>query len=211
MPQSILPKPILLDTADTDSLLSTMHGLDGPGVGHTAHTRLRYLQKIGFPASANAGRGRRTVHDLKALLQLALVFEMLDLGILPARAAATVDTLWPDLGAAFTDAWRALERHRSDAPGVGDTRAEPTAGLQGDAESDRKLIVLSPRALSSTEAEPLAAVTTTLASERGVASGSARGSRARAIVDPYAIVCDLDAALQSALRYRHDEIAAAFE
>lgn len=211
MPQPTALKPISLDNADADSLLSTMHGLDGPGIGHTAHTRLRYLQKIGFPAHAQAGRGKRTVHDLQALLQLALVFEMLDLGIVPSRAVATVKTLWPELSKTFADGWRALERGRSKAPGIGETREERSALREAEVEQDRKLIILSPRALASSETDPLAVVTATLATERGGMTGSARGSRARAVIDPYAIVCDLARALESVLRYRHAEIAAAFQ
>lgn len=187
-----------------------MHELDGPGIGHTAHTRLRYLQKIGFP-NPKAGRGKRSVNDIDALLKLALAFEMLDLGIEPSRAAATIDGAWPDLRPAFAEGWRALERGRSKAPGVGETREERVAHREAQVEEHRKLIILSPRALASSDAEPLTAIATTPAAERRDISGSSRGSRARAVIDPYAVVSDLVKALEETLRYRQAEIGFAFE
>ena len=211
MSQSTALKPIQIDTGDIDSLLSRMHDLDGPGIGHTAHTRLRYLGKIGFPASAKAGRGKRSVHDLPAVLKLATVFEMLDLGTVPSRAVATVNGNWPELRDAFSGAWQALQRSRSNAPGIGATRDERAAHRELQVEQHRTIIVLSPRSLAGSDSDPLTLATTSLEAERSVLKGSRRGSRARAIIDPYAIVSDLEKELEQELRYRKDEVAAAFD
>ncbi len=204
------PKPVLLNTADADSLLSHVHGLDGPGIGHTAHTRLRYLQKIGFP-HPKAGRGKRALHDLEALLKLALMFEMLDLGIEPSRGAATITAKWPDLRNAFADGWRALEHGRSDGQEGGAAKPAIATDRGTAAETDRKLIVLSPSALTTSNTDPLTIVTAGSIAGRGDGDGSARSRRARAIIDQYAIVSDIDAALEDVLRYRREEIVAAFE
>lgn len=209
MAQSTL-KPVLLDTADADSLLSHIHGLDGPGIGHTAHTRLRYLQKVGFP-HPKAGRGKRAVHDLDALLKLALMFEMLDLGIEPSRGAATIAATWPDLRNAFVGGWRALERGRSNGQEAGAAKQATAADRDTAAETGRKLIVLSPSALTTSNTDPLTIIAAGSVPERGDGGSSARSRRARAVIDQYAIVSDIDAALEDVLRYRREEIVAAFE
>ncbi|SNS90011.1 hypothetical protein SAMN06295912_12258 [Sphingomonas laterariae] len=66
--------------------------------------RFKYFQRLHLPAQANVGR-QRAVYDGEAVLQTALAFQLLDCGVRPASAAATVLHQWPAIADALRDAW----------------------------------------------------------------------------------------------------------
>ncbi len=200
-------KPVELDNDDVDALLSSIHGVPP---AQAVQARLRYLRKIGFPPNAKAGRGKRTVHDLEGALKLAIVFEMLALGIPPGRAVATVTSSWEDLRGAVMAGWHSLKRHRSKLAGIGETRDDKSEHRDDQVEDWRRVIILDPRSLVATEMEPIRSEVATLASARLPLSGAASGLRAHALIDTFPLAAEVERALGEVLRYRPGEIAAAF-
>lgn len=70
-------------------------------------TRLKYLQRMGFPSGSNSGRGRRATYDLDQLLQTLVVFQLIQLGLPPTRSLRTVRTGWSVLRGPLAFGWLA--------------------------------------------------------------------------------------------------------
>lgn len=70
-------------------------------------TRLKYLQRMGFPAGSNSGKGRKATYDLDQLLQTLVAFQLIQMGLPPTRALRTVRTGWSSLRAPLAFGWLA--------------------------------------------------------------------------------------------------------
>lgn len=75
-------------------VLAELHDV-APSQRKALKGRLQHLQKMGFPAGANVGRGRATKYDAVAIAKVVIAFELLQFGITPERAAGMVRALAP--------------------------------------------------------------------------------------------------------------------
>ena len=202
------PHALELDNEAVDRLLCSVHGLPptADAAESPVHVRLRYLQKIGFPASANAGRGKRALHGPEGILQLALAFELLAVGLTPKRAAATVVANWDKAMVALRAGWRAF--------GLTEIR-------QGGTGEERNAEVAKARLQLRFSAEgfddgPLGAIVTPPAERDDDAiQGRARDpivfETTEIVVDTYSIMTELHHGLTAELRLRDDDVRAALD
>lgn len=106
--------------------------------------RIKYLQRLHLPASANVGRTGRAAYDLDAILQTVLVFELLDAGISPAPAVRLVRQNWAETRMACGLAWQALRR-RGRPGSVRVWRVELNALAEpGFGEGEDEMVALLP-------------------------------------------------------------------
>lgn len=73
-------------------VLAKMHDF-APAKSTPLRGRVQHLQKLGVPSGVNTGRGRAAAYGRDELFQIAVAFEMLDLGFPPERARL-VTTNW---------------------------------------------------------------------------------------------------------------------
>lgn len=81
--------------------------------------RIKLLQRQGWPAAAAVGQGPRAAYWLEEILQLALVFELIELSMTTARAAELTRHFWPTLSNAIANAWiehQAEQERRGSIP-----------------------------------------------------------------------------------------------
>jgi hypothetical protein len=189
---------MFFDSATVETLMSAMH--DNVAAA-TIQLRLRYLQRFDFPPGAKAGRGKRAVYGLADLLKIALAFEMLDLDITPQRAAATIMASWPALEKCLAPTWVAV-------------RLVAHKGIEASADRVDKLtsiIIVEPEALSGDEAGHIIGLLRPSAFGASMACPGG-GFRKCMLIDLFAVVAALDAALQSEpLGFRRSEIDAVVE
>ena len=82
------PKPVELAYADVERVLARLNRIaDDKRTAFKA--RLKHLQRLGFPAGANTGTGKRAVYDADMLFQLVLAVELIQCG-LPPKLIVTV-------------------------------------------------------------------------------------------------------------------------
>jgi hypothetical protein len=78
-----------LTYGQVEDLLADLHDIP-PTRQSALRARLKHFKRLGFPAGVNTGRGRAAEYGPSALLRLVLAFEMLQLGMTPERAIATL-------------------------------------------------------------------------------------------------------------------------
>lgn len=103
-------------------------------------SRLRYLQRMGFPIPAGTGRGRRLEYGLEDALKLLVAFHYLEWSLSPVRAMRTVIMNWPDIARSLVTSWR-----------IGRLR---TAGDHQGAAQLRHVMVVAPTALADVSDDP---------------------------------------------------------
>lgn len=83
--------------------MSSVHGDVGSAI---VEARLKYLQRVPFPASRrDVGKGGRTYYSADDLMRLAVVFELIAASLLPAQSAALVDERWTEISTGLASAW----------------------------------------------------------------------------------------------------------
>jgi hypothetical protein len=75
--------------------------------------RFKYLQRLGGFGSQPSGRGRAR-YGINDLLQLVMIFELIDVGCSPAHSLRIVRTHWDSLPINFAHAWADLRRRPAD-------------------------------------------------------------------------------------------------
>lgn len=63
--------------------------------------RIKQFQRLHWPRGVNTGGKSRVSYDAAQLLELALAFELVQLGLPPKRALELVESWWDDLRQAF--------------------------------------------------------------------------------------------------------------
>lgn len=63
--------------------------------------RLKQLQRLGWPRGVNNGRKTRVSYTAQQLLELAFIFELIELGLSPERATGLIEFWWDSLRDAF--------------------------------------------------------------------------------------------------------------
>lgn len=72
-----------------ERMLHQLHAI-GPGKHAAFRSRLQHIQRLGFPAGANTGRGRPAAYSAGQIMSLAIAVELLQLGMSPERAVAAL-------------------------------------------------------------------------------------------------------------------------
>jgi hypothetical protein len=87
-------------------LVSVMSAIHGKVDSATVEARLKYLQRVPFPAPrADVGKGGRTYYSADDLMKIVVVFELIAASMLPAQAAAIVNDRWLDISPGLAMAW----------------------------------------------------------------------------------------------------------
>lgn len=99
-----------LSFGELSAIMSAMHGDAARGA---VEARLKYLQRLAFPSSANSvGKGHRAAYSELDLVKVSLAVELLALGLVPAHAKALVDSHWDGLDRSLARTWlRRDDRH----------------------------------------------------------------------------------------------------
>ncbi|WP_326522938.1 hypothetical protein [Sphingomonas sp.] len=87
-------------------ILTVLAGLHPDAKANVLEARLKYFQRIPFPATVEkVGSGGRAEFGVADFLKLVLTFELLAAGIAPRQAAALVDASWAESGPFLARAW----------------------------------------------------------------------------------------------------------
>lgn len=116
--------------AEVERLLMRLHGVPPMRRG-TMRSRIQLLQRGGFPAGLNVGRGARATYGADATFQLVVAFELASLGWPALATTRLVEAFWPQL--------RALVD-------------QGLAAAAGDAEPPSRYAVIVPDALAAVRA-----------------------------------------------------------
>lgn len=148
---------------DVEAVLTAVAEAGTPG---SSASRMKYLQRRGFPAEVNPGPGGKVAYGFGQLIELAVVFELAALGVAPSDGAAVVGGDRDGLREAFREAWWCRE-----VPAAWD---------------DRPIIVVTagPSALAVRRASAIVADIS-----------AASGPRSAFILDPVRLLDDLARAL----------------
>lgn len=76
--------------AQVSAALAEIHSI-APARVSAFRARLKHYQKMGFPSGINTGRGRAASYNIGHALQLAVVLETNQMGLLPERASKIVE------------------------------------------------------------------------------------------------------------------------
>lgn len=87
---------LTLSYAETEALVRVMHDVGERGE-KALLARFKYFQRMDFPHRAKVGRGSRVGYAFEDVLLLSLAFQLMELGISPARIVAALQPNWPDL------------------------------------------------------------------------------------------------------------------
>jgi hypothetical protein len=109
----------------------------------TFKSRIKQLQRLGFPEGVNIGRGEKMVYNASHLFQLATAFELIGAGLPADRATKIVTHNWRQFACAFATSVYALRRRNHDtqvwawviARTFGDLQTEPYADGKMDLTS----------------------------------------------------------------------------
>lgn len=71
--------------------------------------RLKHMHRLDFPAGHATGRGYRSTYDTGKLIQIALAFALIDVGLAPSDAVGIVGENWAPIGKGVLDAMRGTE------------------------------------------------------------------------------------------------------
>lgn len=119
-------REIEITTQDLEAIVIRTHGL-GPDAAPAISSRLRYLQRMSFPAGVTGGRGRRLAYGLEDALMILMVMRYLEWSLSPVRAMRTVTMNWPHLSRALAAAWLTTRDCQDRAPHPGLLTVTPTA------------------------------------------------------------------------------------
>lgn len=87
-------KPVELAYADVEQVLARLSRIaDDKRTAFKA--RLKHLQRLGFPAGANTGSGKRAVYDADMLFQLVMAVELIQCGLPPKLIVTVLNDNWP--------------------------------------------------------------------------------------------------------------------
>jgi hypothetical protein len=87
------PKPVELAYADVEGVLARLNRIaDEKRTAFRA--RLKHLQRLGFPAGANTGTGKRAVYDADMLFQLVMAVELIQCGLPPKLIVSVLTHNW---------------------------------------------------------------------------------------------------------------------
>lgn len=194
--------PPLLDNQDIEKVLFRLNNpaqADDAELARTVAIRIRYLQVREFPGNARPGRGKRTEHDLDGVLQLAIAFELLGLGLSPLRVIATVRGNWWIIARVMVTAWRSLRLLEEETP-------SPKMSVDL-VERLRGILLLEPTALAGEDAPiPVAIGRPDEALWRDpLGSGSPRSAL---LLDPLRLLAELFQALRNELNYTDADLDA---
>lgn len=81
---------------ELEELLALLHDV-APGRLAALRGRIKHFQRSGWPGGTNTGKGRPASYGFAEILKLALGFELLELGMTPERAIATLRENWDDV------------------------------------------------------------------------------------------------------------------
>lgn len=191
---------ISLDTAEVEEVVAAMRGAGGASVRSAVRSRLRDLQKRGFPAASRVGRGKRSVYNLEELLKIVIAMELVDLDLSSARTIAIVDGSALTLLRFAVLGWR-IRRIRAESASPEEFRRR-TLALRAEC-------VILPKALADSAREVVLAETPAMSVKRSRDSRWA-GRRGRIQLKPEAIIDDLAEALITTFRYTEAELDDAF-
>lgn len=93
-----------LSYSQLEAVLAAYMGVH-PDRMSTFRSRLKQLQRLEFPPGVNIGRGSRMTYSATHLLQLAVAFELLGLGIPAGEATRLTMEHWAKFTAAFGRAY----------------------------------------------------------------------------------------------------------
>lgn len=86
-------KPVELAYADIERVLARLNRIaDDKRIAFKA--RLKHLQRLGFPAGANTGTGKRAVYDADMLFQLVMAVELIQCGLPPKLIVTVLKDNW---------------------------------------------------------------------------------------------------------------------
>ncbi len=197
-------RDIEITTLQLEEIIVRTHGL-ADDAAPTISSRLRYLQRMGFPGEATTGRGKRLAYGLADALRILIVFRYLEWSLSPVRAMRTVTMNWPHLSRALAIAWRVAR----------------TDGAMGDNAADRRLLVVAPSALGDAGGDPtrseeqapetVTPMTTAAIAEWGSADGEDGDACQLLVLDPVRFVRRLARAIEVACKAYPFEVDAAFE
>ena len=108
-----------------------------PSAAAKLETRLKLLNRLGFPHGVNAGRGFRGGYTLDQLWQVVLAFRVLKFAVPLSRTIEIVNESWDIAYAAIANSLpgRRLAEHSFywliDPPGLSDLDLEPSPGTSG--------------------------------------------------------------------------------
>lgn len=106
-----------LSYADAVQILIGRHCIAADRQG-AFKARLKHLQRLGFPAGVNTGKGRRAVYDWLQIIELNLAFELIGFGLPPELAVDIVSNSCAAIEAACIDS-----HPRSDLKNPDDAQA----------------------------------------------------------------------------------------
>lgn len=189
MARTVAISDIELDNDEAVALLTHVFSDQKPA--SLVDARVRYLQRVDFPSQVRTGRGRRTTHDLRAILKLTVALTLIDFGVPAARAAQTVAGRWDLVGTGLADAWSCASRDLA-----------PSA-------DDMPVLTVAPWLLGESDGA-LTINRLTRAMLPKPSRASTHAIFARLLVDCLSVVEAVAAGLGEVSRYRVDEINAAF-
>ena len=82
-----------LGFSEVEAALAELHDVL-PERRSAFRARIKHLQKLGFPAGLNTGKGTRAVYTLEAIAKLVAAFEFMQFGMMPATAVNLIETNW---------------------------------------------------------------------------------------------------------------------
>ncbi|NJR80058.1 hypothetical protein [Sphingomonas corticis] len=190
MASTVAPSEVELDNDDAVALLTHVFS-NGARRATLVDARIRYMQRADFPSHARTGRGRRTTHDLRAILKIAVALTLIDFGVPAAKAAEAVAGEWKMIGFALADAWFAARE-------------------SGTPKAERMpVLAVSPWVLCEGDDKiRLGRLTRKMLSDPRPASSDA--IYGRLMIDCVSVVDAIASGLADVSRYRDDEIEAAF-
>ena len=190
MARTVAISDIELDNDEAVALLTHVFS-DDDRPASLVDARVRYLQRVDFPCQARTGRGRRTTHDLRAILKLTVALTLIDFGVPAARAAQTVAGRWDLVGTNLADAWACASRD-----------VAPSA-------DDMPVLTFAPWLLSESDGA-LTVNRLTRAMLSSISPAATPAIYTRLLVDCLSLVEAVATGLGDVSRYRVEEIKAAF-
>ena len=202
---------IRLDNDGVDKLVTAILDVPPTEGESLIHTRIRYLQRIGFPGNRDETKvtgerrkRRRADHDLNAILELTLALTMIEFGIPAGRAMATVVSNANLVSKIMVCGWRALGIFEK-----GPVSKEDYPEFAERVNMLRLVLLFNPRAISQYEgALPL--VFQTPGCVASPLSGEVRPLEPWIVVDAMYVVERVVSGLETVQRFRRDEIDEAF-
>lgn len=100
-----------LRLSDCESILADMFEVEESDRSKL-RARLKQLQRLDWPAAETVGQGPKERYWLEDLLQLVIVFELIELSMTTSRAAELARYFWPTFANAAANAWIEYQAER---------------------------------------------------------------------------------------------------